>query len=201
MSSKRQLRQSRCHGLRILTLLLELDSSILLARPCQLFDTLTTSGRAEREPHRENPAMVVPVELRRGDLHTTPDARWSRSASGKLPSTSLRCQENFLLSIQGTARPKSRICSSIGQTFPFILQSTAVLNTIVRPRRFAPVAGRLAPIVLWMSHGPRPFAPAKVGAKTCGPAHSGECPYGSEPPRRIPRSSRPCLPLPKTPGT
>src|SRR5256884_2311268 len=53
--------------------------------------------------------MVVPVELRHGDLYTTANRKMESLRQWKAAQHEARSQENFLLSIQSTARPKSRI--------------------------------------------------------------------------------------------
>src|SRR5437016_13019386 len=53
--------------------------------------------------------MVVPVELRHGDLYTTANRKMESLRQWKAAQHESRSQEYFLLSIQSTARPKSRI--------------------------------------------------------------------------------------------
>ena len=59
---------------------------------------------------------------------------------------------------------------------------TAVLKTTVRPSVFVLLTGRFAPKVLWMSHGPSPFAAANVGLKIVCSVPLGRLPVGNEPP-------------------
>src|SRR6266550_4016525 len=72
-------------------------------------DSIRTRGRSEREAHRENPTMIIPVELRHGDLYATANRKMESLRQWKAAQHEARSQENFLLSIQSTARPKSRI--------------------------------------------------------------------------------------------
>src|ERR1700758_4952936 len=65
---------------------------------------------------------------------------------------------------------KVEFCSSMGQMIPLNLYSASVLKMMVLPKVLVLLPGRLAPIVLWMSHGPRPLAAAKVGAQVTCPA-------------------------------
>jgi hypothetical protein len=51
----------------------------------------------EREAHRENPAMVVLVELRRGDLHTAADSKPQSLRDLKHAEDNPGGQECFLL--------------------------------------------------------------------------------------------------------
>src|SRR3989442_7860472 len=53
--------------------------------------------------------MVVPVELRHGDLYTTANRKMESLRQREAAQHESWSQENFLLSIQSTARPKSRI--------------------------------------------------------------------------------------------
>src|SRR5438552_4158185 len=53
--------------------------------------------------------MIVPVELRHGDLYTTANRKMESLRQWEAAQHESWSQENFLLSIQSTARPKSRI--------------------------------------------------------------------------------------------
>src|SRR5437870_6981345 len=53
--------------------------------------------------------MVVPVELRHGDLYTTANRKMESLRQREAAQHESWSQENFLLSTQSTARPKSRI--------------------------------------------------------------------------------------------
>src|SRR5947208_15046272 len=53
--------------------------------------------------------MIIPVELRHGDLYATANRKMESLRQWKAAQHEARSQENFLLSIQSTARPKSRI--------------------------------------------------------------------------------------------
>jgi hypothetical protein len=103
---------------------LELDRSILLKHlvsPARHADNNRMRDRSEREAHRENPAMVVLVGLGYGDLHTTAMLRWSRSASGKLPSTSPGVRKTSFFPSSVPPDQNVEFCSSTGQILPLIL--------------------------------------------------------------------------------
>src|SRR5437870_6759227 len=53
--------------------------------------------------------MVVPVELRHGDLYTAANRKMESLRQREAAQHESWSQENFLLSTQSTARPKSRI--------------------------------------------------------------------------------------------
>src|SRR5438445_11574298 len=53
--------------------------------------------------------MVVAVELRHRNLYTSANRKMESLRQGKAAEHESRSQEKFLLSIQSTARPKSRI--------------------------------------------------------------------------------------------
>ena len=53
--------------------------------------------------------MVISVELRRGDLHTTANAEMEPLRQRKAAQHQSRRQENLLLAGEGSARPECRI--------------------------------------------------------------------------------------------
>src|SRR6266404_2403737 len=61
---------------------------------------------SERKAHRENPAVVVLVELRHGNLHTRADGEAKSLRDWKTAEDNPRCQEDLFLSVQDAARPK-----------------------------------------------------------------------------------------------
>src|ERR1700676_4483278 len=64
---------------------------------------------SEREAHRENPAMVILVELRQGDLHTTANAEMQPLRQWKAAQNQSRGEENLLLAVERSARPERRV--------------------------------------------------------------------------------------------
>ena len=63
--------------------------------------------------------MVVPVELRRGDLHTTANAEMQSLGQWKAAEHKSRRQKHFFLSVQRATRPKRRILLEHGPDFSF----------------------------------------------------------------------------------
>src|SRR5438552_17714960 len=167
-----QLRQSSCHGSHILSPRLELDCSILLARPCQPFDTLTAFGREAAQNGQRTER--IQRWLSRWNCDTAictpaPIVRWSRSASGKLPSTSPGVRNASFFPSKVPPDQKVEFCSSIGQIFPLILRSTAVLKKIARPRIAVPVTAGLARYAPSTPYGAGPVQAANVGEPTMRP--------------------------------
>ena len=81
---------------------LELDRSILLKHlvsPARHTENIRTRGRSEREAHGENQAMVVLVELRRGDLDTSTKAEMEPLRKWKGAEHESRRQKHFLLAV------------------------------------------------------------------------------------------------------